>query len=244
MANAFQVLGIVLAGGKGERLSPLTKRAQQTCRPVRGQIPHYRFRAQQPGELGDLLDLRAHAVQEPVAAAASCAMPGSSPTCSRTSSSFPCPPRCARAITGIREPPTPSIRTSISSSFPIPTSSPFSAPITSTAWTCGRCWPTTRTKSAKGTVAALPIPISEAEHFGTMEVDADWRILRFYEKVKDPPEIPGRPGWTLASMGNYVFDKDVLVSELRRDADAPRQRSRFRQEHAARNGQRAADLRL
>ena len=76
-------------------------------------------------------------------------------------------------------------------------------------------------QGAKGTVAALPIPVSQAEDFGTMEVDADWRIVRFYEKVKHPPEIPGRPGWTLASMGNYVFDREVLVSELRRDAARP-----------------------
>ena len=78
-----------------------------------------------------------------------------------------------------------------------------------------------RDQGAKGTVAALPIPISEAVHFGTMEVDSDWRIVQFFEKIKDPPQIPGRPGWTLASMGNYVFDKDVLVSELRRDALRP-----------------------
>lgn len=74
-------------------------------------------------------------------------------------------------------------------------------------------------KGATGTVAALPIPIAEAKHYGTMEVDADWRIVRFFEKVSDPPEIPGRPGWTLASMGNYIFDRQVLVDALRRDAD-------------------------
>jgi glucose-1-phosphate adenylyltransferase len=78
-----------------------------------------------------------------------------------------------------------------------------------------------KNKNAKGTVAALPIPVGEAEHFGTMEIDEDWRIVQFSEKVKDPPEIPGRPGWTLASMGNYVFDTEVLVSELRRDALRP-----------------------
>ena len=78
-----------------------------------------------------------------------------------------------------------------------------------------------RDKGAKGTVAALPIPIEEAARFGTLEVDADWRIVRFCEKVADPPEIPGRPGWCLASMGNYIFDPDVLVSELRRDAARP-----------------------
>jgi glucose-1-phosphate adenylyltransferase len=74
-------------------------------------------------------------------------------------------------------------------------------------------------KGAEGTVAALPIPISEAGRFGTMEVDENWRILRFLEKVEHPPEIPGRPGWCLASMGNYVFHGEVLKEELKRDAE-------------------------
>lgn len=73
-------------------------------------------------------------------------------------------------------------------------------------------------KRAKGTIAALPIPVSGAQEFGTMEIDKDWRIVGFYEKVADPPEIPGRPGWTLASMGNYLFDKETLVEELKSDA--------------------------
>ena len=73
-------------------------------------------------------------------------------------------------------------------------------------------------KSARGTVAALPIPVEQAERFGTIEIDGDWRILRFHEKVKDPPQIPDRPGWVLASMGNYIFDSEVLVDELKRDA--------------------------
>ncbi len=78
-----------------------------------------------------------------------------------------------------------------------------------------------RDKGSRGTVAALPIPVEEAGRFGTMAVDDDWRILEFFEKVRNPPEIPGRPGWCLASMGNYIFDADVLVSELRRDAARP-----------------------
>ena len=73
-------------------------------------------------------------------------------------------------------------------------------------------------KGAEGTVAALPIPISEAGRFGTMEVDQNWRILRFLEKTDNPPGIPGRPGWCLASMGNYVFSGTVLKEELQRDA--------------------------
>lgn len=76
-------------------------------------------------------------------------------------------------------------------------------------------------KGAKGTVAALPVPVGDAGRFGTMEVDEDWRIVEFYEKIDNPPEIPGRPGWCLASMGNYTFDSEVLVSELRRDAARP-----------------------
>ena len=73
-------------------------------------------------------------------------------------------------------------------------------------------------KNAEGTVAALPIPIAEAARFGTMEIDEDWRIQRFFEKVDSPPETPGRPGWCLASMGNYIFNGDVLQQELKRDA--------------------------
>ena len=76
-------------------------------------------------------------------------------------------------------------------------------------------------KGAKGTVAALPIPIEEAVRFGTIELDDDWRIIGFHEKVSNPPEIPGRPGWVLASMGNYLFDAEVLMTELRRDAANP-----------------------
>lgn len=75
-----------------------------------------------------------------------------------------------------------------------------------------------RGAGAKGTVAALPIPAEDAGRFGTMEIDEDWRVRKFHEKVPDPPQIPGRPGWCLASMGNYIFDPDTLVAELRRDA--------------------------
>ena len=76
-------------------------------------------------------------------------------------------------------------------------------------------------KGAQGTVAALPVRVEDAQEFGTMQVDEDWRVMDFREKVPDPPEIPGRPGWTLASMGNYLFNTAVLISELRQDAAKP-----------------------
>ena len=73
-------------------------------------------------------------------------------------------------------------------------------------------------KGAKGTVAALPVAVEGSRYFRTIEIDQNWKIVRFHEKLSDPPEIPGRPGWTLASMGNYVFDTELLVEELRQDA--------------------------
>jgi glucose-1-phosphate adenylyltransferase len=68
------------------------------------------------------------------------------------------------------------------------------------------------------TVAALPIQVADAVQFGTIEIDSNWRITGFHEKTPDPPEIPGRPGWALASMGNYLFEWQTLCDVLREDA--------------------------
>jgi glucose-1-phosphate adenylyltransferase len=73
---------------------------------------------------------------------------------------------------------------------------------------------------ARATVAAVPVPTSEARAFGVIEMSESGRIIRFQEKPESPAEIPGRPGWALASMGNYIFTTDALVGELVRDADA------------------------
>ncbi len=70
---------------------------------------------------------------------------------------------------------------------------------------------------AELTVAALPVPVSEASSFGVLQVDGDGRIVGFVEKPTVPPEIPDRPGWSLVSMGNYIFNSQVLEAELIRD---------------------------
>ena len=72
---------------------------------------------------------------------------------------------------------------------------------------------------AECTVAAIPVPVDLARSFGVIEVDTSWRIISFTEKSEHPPEIPGRPGWALASMGNYIFNTRLLVQELLRDAE-------------------------
>jgi len=69
---------------------------------------------------------------------------------------------------------------------------------------------------AQVTVAALPVPMAEASGFGVLEVDGRRRITAFREKPKTPPSMPGRPTHALASMGNYLFDTEVLLAELRR----------------------------
>jgi glucose-1-phosphate adenylyltransferase len=73
-------------------------------------------------------------------------------------------------------------------------------------------------RDADLTVAAIPVPVSEASAFGIIDVDASGRIQGFIEKPSQPPEIPGRPGWSLVSMGNYFFRSEVLERTLIADA--------------------------
>jgi glucose-1-phosphate adenylyltransferase len=75
-------------------------------------------------------------------------------------------------------------------------------------------------KHADATVAAIPVPASEAHAFGVLAVDEQQRVVAFDEKPSRPREIPGRPGWVLASMGNYLFTTETLVAEVRRDAES------------------------
>ncbi len=68
-------------------------------------------------------------------------------------------------------------------------------------------------------ISGIPIPIEEASEFGIMEVDENWRLINFVEKPNyRPKSIPGNPNMCLASMGNYIFDKDILLDALNRDA--------------------------
>jgi glucose-1-phosphate adenylyltransferase len=70
------------------------------------------------------------------------------------------------------------------------------------------------------TVAAIRQPISLADQFGVIDVHPDdpTRIRDFLEKPKDPQGLPDAPDEVLASMGNYVFDTDALVDAVTRDS--------------------------
>jgi glucose-1-phosphate adenylyltransferase len=79
-----------------------------------------------------------------------------------------------------------------------------------------------REKGAACTVAALPYDRLEAAgEFGIIEVDESWRIVGFEEKAADPKPIPGMPGKALVSMGNYIFTLPALMEVLARDHDSP-----------------------
>jgi glucose-1-phosphate adenylyltransferase len=71
------------------------------------------------------------------------------------------------------------------------------------------------------TVACVALPVAEATGLGIMAVDEQDRIVAFVEKPEHPPEMPDRPGWAMASMGIYVFRREFLNEQLRRDAADP-----------------------
>ena len=68
------------------------------------------------------------------------------------------------------------------------------------------------------TVAGIRVPRSEAFAFGCIDSDIGGQIVKFIEKPSDPPGTPDDPEVTFASMGNYVFTADALVDMLKRDA--------------------------
>lgn len=77
-------------------------------------------------------------------------------------------------------------------------------------------------KQADMTISCLEVPIAEAAgQLGVMTVDESGRVIGFDEKPENPNSIPGKPGFCLASMGNYVFNTNFLYEQVIKDADTP-----------------------
>jgi len=68
------------------------------------------------------------------------------------------------------------------------------------------------------TVAALPVPIAAASSFGVIEADSAQRIVGFEEKPKHPKPMPNDPAHAYSSMGNYIFDANLLTETLLEDS--------------------------
>lgn len=74
-----------------------------------------------------------------------------------------------------------------------------------------------RASQAHVSVATLPVPLAQCNQFGIVEVDAHHRIANFVEKPKTVPRaMPGSSTHALASMGNYLFNADVLLDALKK----------------------------
>ncbi|GDX25542.1 glucose-1-phosphate adenylyltransferase [Actinomycetes bacterium] len=70
------------------------------------------------------------------------------------------------------------------------------------------------------TVAAIRVKRSEASEFGVIELDSDGVTIKaFHEKPKDPPAMPGHPDLCLVSMGNYIFRRDAMEEALILDSE-------------------------
>ncbi|HEY6419704.1 MAG TPA: glucose-1-phosphate adenylyltransferase [Candidatus Binataceae bacterium] len=73
-------------------------------------------------------------------------------------------------------------------------------------------------RKAAVTVATLPVSVEEGYQFGVLDVDSGLRVCGFEEKPEHPRQMPGAPGKCLASMGNYLFDPTVLREALIEDS--------------------------
>jgi glucose-1-phosphate adenylyltransferase len=71
-----------------------------------------------------------------------------------------------------------------------------------------------RDSGADVTVSATPVPLTQGSALGIIVADADGRVRGFQEKPAQPAVMPGRPGYCYASMGNYLFRPEVLYSAL------------------------------
>jgi glucose-1-phosphate adenylyltransferase len=75
-----------------------------------------------------------------------------------------------------------------------------------------------RQSKADLTIASLTVPLAQAREFGVMAVDAEGRVTGFREKPSDPDPMPGHPDLALVSMGVYLFSTDVMYELLFQDA--------------------------
>jgi glucose-1-phosphate adenylyltransferase len=73
-------------------------------------------------------------------------------------------------------------------------------------------------RQAAATIATIEMPLEESHRFGIVQVDEADRVIGFQEKPRHPMPVPGAPHLALASMGIYIFDAGVLMRALESDA--------------------------
>ena len=206
---------MIMAGGKGSRLGPLTIHRSQARRPVRRPLPDHRLRPVELRQLRVPADLRAHAVhvvepdQAPHAQLAALGLrrvhrgrPGADAPRRvlvprhrrrRLPEPQPRPRRARRARRRVRRRPRLQVRRR-------PDGDQFHRDT--------QRRPHRRRVPGADARGAAPSASSTSTSSG--------RIIGFVEKPKNPPEMPGRPGWSLVSMGNYIFQARGARARARR----------------------------
>jgi glucose-1-phosphate adenylyltransferase len=76
-------------------------------------------------------------------------------------------------------------------------------------------------RQAAATLAAIEVPLSDGSRFGIVAIDEQEKVTGFAEKPQTPSAIPGSPDLALANMGVYVFTTEALVRALEADAGRP-----------------------
>ena len=206
--------------------------ARQARRLLRRQVADHRLRAVERAEFGHPPHRRRDAVQgaqpDP-APAARLELPAAG---AQRELRHPAgEPARRRGPVVRRAPPTRCSRTSTSSTATRPSTWSSSPATTSTRWTTSGCSSSTST-----TAPTSPSPASRCRSprraaSASCTSTATTASSSFVEKPEHPPEMPDRPGWALASMGIYVFRREFLNEQLRRDAADPDSTPRLRPRH-------------
>ena len=215
-----RVLGVVLAGGKGTRLYPLTKERAKPAVPFGGKYRIIDFVLSNFINSGIyslyvLTQFRSQSLLQHLNEGA-----GNSATCCGTSLLFRCPRRCGRRENWLGYPGTRehAIYQNINL---LEQAKPDVVAIFGAdhiyRMNIASMVEFHEGKKAAATVAAIPVDKSLAREFGVIETDDDGRIVGFHEKKADAPTIPGDPTRVYASMGNYIFATNTLLRELADD---------------------------
>ena len=211
------VMAIVLAGGRGSRLEPLTRDRAKPAVPFGGiyRIIDFTLSNCINSDIRKVLVLtqyKANSLSRHLDQGGSSSV-ASSVSTSKSSRLSNASPRC-----GIRVRPMRFTRTSTPLKRPRTRDTLILAGDHIYKMNYARMIDDHRHNRADLTIACLPVPRLQSREFGVMGVDDGRHVTSFLEKPIDPPGMPGQPNRVLASMGIYVFNTDAMYEHLFQDA--------------------------